>query len=100
MRRYFELAAWVISIVLLATMDPHLDAHFSFCLFHFVGIPFCPGCGLGHSISFLFRGELHNSFSAHPLGLFAVLVILFRVYQLIFLHIFTTSKLKQHGIRQ
>lgn len=73
-------------------MDPGQSTHYSFCLFKFLGIPFCPGCGLGHSISFLLHGNLYASFSAHPLGIFAVPVILFRIYKLSRIHIFSHSK--------
>ncbi len=92
--KYFELSFWITSLVLLAFMDPKTDIHYSFCLFKFMGLKFCPGCGLGHSISFLFHGQLKNSFSAHPLGVFAVLIILFRIFRLTFLHHF---KIKKHA---
>lgn len=98
-RRYFELGAWIIGLILLATMDPESNAHYSFCFFKFIGIKYCPGCGLGHSISYLFHGNLKESFNAHPLGLFAVAVILTRIYNLISLHIFSQLKKYNHGQR-
>jgi hypothetical protein len=96
-KRYFELTAWTSALVLLALMDPATDSHYSFCMFKFIGISYCPGCGLGHSISFLFHGNLRESFSAHPLGIFAVLVILFRIYKLSSLHIFPHFKKYNYG---
>lgn len=48
-----------------------------------MGIDWCPGCGLGHSISWLFHGNLNNSFHAHWLGFPAVAVILSRIYTLL-----------------
>ncbi len=86
-RKYFELTAWISGLVLLALMNPQTDTHYSFCLFKFIGVKYCPGCGLGHSISYLFHGNFKASFNAHPLGLFAVLVIMKRIYHLSFLHI-------------
>jgi len=96
-KRYFELTAWTSALVLLALMDPATNSHYSFCIFKFTGIKYCPGCGLGHSISFLFHGDLRGSFSAHPLGIFAVAVILFRIYKLSSLHIFSHSKKYNYG---
>ncbi|HVZ97381.1 MAG TPA: DUF2752 domain-containing protein [Chitinophagaceae bacterium] len=90
-RKYFELAFWGIALVLLAIMPPGTDPHYSFCIFRLIGCKFCPGCGLGHSISYLFHGNLSASFRAHPLGIFAVIVILYRIYQLIQLHFFNSK---------
>lgn len=88
-RRYFELSVWVVALILLATMNPGTDVHYSFCIFKFLGFKHCPGCGLGHSISYLFHGDIRASFSAHPLGIFALAVILFRIYKLSSIHIFS-----------
>ncbi|MFT3979395.1 MAG: DUF2752 domain-containing protein [Ferruginibacter sp.] len=81
--RYFELSVWTTGLLLLAMMNPAGDHHFSLCLFRWMGWSFCPGCGLGHSISWLFRGEIAASVRAHPLGLLAVAVLLHRIYVLI-----------------
>jgi hypothetical protein len=97
-QRYFELSFWIIALLLLALMNPGTDAHYSFCVFKFIGIKYCPGCGLGHSISYLFHGDLRASFDAHPLGIFAVAVIGFRIYKLLMLHIF--SHLQNHSYGQ
>lgn len=86
--RYFELTFWALAITLLAMMPPGVDPHYSFCLFKMFGLPFCPGCGLGHSISYLFHGNIRASLSSHPLGIFAVIIILLRIYKLVQLHLF------------
>jgi len=96
-RKYFELTAWVTGLFLLAIMNPTTDVHYSFCIFKMMGFSFCPGCGLGHSISFLFHGELLASFHAHPLGLFALIVILARIYKLYSLHILPNVKKYNYG---
>lgn len=96
-RKYLELTAWIGGLVSLAFMDPGTDVHYSFCFFKFIGIKFCPGCGLGHSISYLFHGNLSASFDAHPLGLFAVLVILARIYKLFSLPILAPFKKYNYG---
>jgi hypothetical protein len=77
---------------MLAFMNPGTDPHYSFCFFKFLGIHFCPGCGIGHSISYLFHGNISASLSAHPLGIFAVVIILSRIYKLSSLHIFSHLK--------
>lgn len=96
-RKYFELTAWITCLVSLAFMQPDLSAHYSLCFFKWIGLPFCPGCGLGHSISFLFHGDLGNSFAAHPLGIFAVAVILHRIYKLSLLHLFSHLQKPAYG---
>ncbi|MEO9147683.1 MAG: DUF2752 domain-containing protein [Ginsengibacter sp.] len=96
-RRYFELAAWVSGLILLALMSPGTDTHYSFCFFKFIGIQFCPGCGLGHSISYLFHGNIRASFAAHPLGIFALIIISFRIFRLSSLHIFPHAQKDNYG---
>lgn len=99
-RRYFELTFWITALLLLAFMNPGTETHYSFCIFKFIGIKFCPGCGIGHAISFLFHGDIRSSISAHPLGIFALIVILFRIYKLLSLHIFSNFQNHYHAIRQ
>lgn len=96
--RYFELTIWITGLVLLAIMDPATtDVHYSFCLFKFIGIKFCPGCGLGHSISYIFHGDIKASFSAHPLGVFALIIIILRIWKLSSMHIFSKTKTYNYG---
>ncbi len=81
-RRYFEATVWILALILLATMSPE-NGHSSLCPLRNAGISFCPGCGLGHSVSWLIRGDIIASFQAHPLGMFAVIVLVFRIVQLL-----------------
>lgn len=67
----------------MAAMDPHGTHLFSLCPLDAMGVSFCPGCGLGHSVAFLVRGELSASLQAHPLGLPAVLILLAHVGRLV-----------------
>ncbi|NDK56078.1 DUF2752 domain-containing protein [Pontibacter fetidus] len=81
-----EAFAWVAALIALALTQPD-EAHlFSFCPFSYV-LEWCPGCGLGHAIAWLARGELKASWQAHPLGVPAVSMLLYRSWQLINLHI-------------
>lgn len=77
--RYLELLIWLTALVLLA-FAPLEGDHYSLCVFNNLGIGFCPGCGLGHSITYLFHANFSASFDAHPLGIPAVLILLFRIF--------------------
>lgn len=77
----FELIFWVGGLVYLAFIPE--QNHFSFCPIKNLGFQFCPGCGIGNSISLIFHLKIFESFKAHPLGLFALIIIVFRIIQLI-----------------
>lgn len=94
-KKYLELTVWITALLSLAMMEPSGN-HFSFCIFRLFGFDQCPGCGIGHSISYLFHGDLSASVSSHPLGIFAVIVILFRISVLIKIHFIKT---KNHALR-
>ncbi|MBI5326407.1 MAG: DUF2752 domain-containing protein [Ignavibacteriae bacterium] len=83
--KYFntELFFWVIALVYLSLLNVETHQYFSFCPFHILGLDWCPGCGLGRSISFLLHGSIYQSFQTHWLGPFAFSIILIRIYQLI-----------------
>ncbi len=77
-----ELVIWISALVLLAFTNP-TEHHWSLCPLYNLGFKYCPGCGLGRSIAYLFRGDFVHSFQMHPLGIFAVGVIGYRIYQII-----------------
>lgn len=79
----WEALMWIIALVYLLFINPYEAGHFSFCAFKNLGIDFCPGCGLGRSIACLYNGDLSHSIEAHPLGLFALVIILYRIIKLI-----------------
>ncbi|HET7179898.1 MAG TPA: DUF2752 domain-containing protein [Chryseosolibacter sp.] len=82
LRRFpFEALCWAAGLLSLALLNP-TTGHFSICPLKNLGFDFCPGCGLGTAISFLFHGDLTASFHAHPLGIFAVVVLSFRIIDL------------------
>ncbi|HEY0653066.1 MAG TPA: DUF2752 domain-containing protein [Chryseosolibacter sp.] len=83
--------AWLAGLFLLAIINPQSETHITICPFANLGFEFCPGCGLGRSIAFLFRGEFLQSFQSHPLGFFAVIILSYRIFQLLKQHI------KSHG---
>lgn len=81
-----EMLIWPLGIIFLFMIDPHAE-HLSLCPLENMGFEYCPGCGLGRSISFLFLGDFASSFKTHPLGIFAIVVLVYRTYYLINLSI-------------
>jgi len=83
LRRFpVEALFWAAALAALAAADPRGEGLVSLCVLKAVGWPFCPGCGLGHSVAYLFRGEPGLALAAHPLGPFAVVVLAGRVVTL------------------
>ena len=79
--QYIKLEAviWLIGLAYLALIDPHSSTHLSFCPLHNLGFDFCPGCGLGRSISLILHGDVTVSLAAHPLGIPALLILCYRI---------------------
>jgi hypothetical protein len=78
----FELIFWIAALIALAIANPAVGSQYSLCPFKAMGITWCPGCGIGHSISWLLHGNLVNSWHAHWLGVPALLIISYRIYVL------------------
>ncbi len=76
-----ELSFWVLALALLATANPSAH-HFTLCPLANLGIDWCPGCGLGRSITAIFNGDFKSSFQQHWFGIPALLIIIYRIYQL------------------
>ncbi len=79
----FESLIWIIGLLYLAFIHSPGETHFTICPLANLGFEFCPGCGLGNSISYLFKGDLISSFLSHPLGIFALLVLTLRIITII-----------------
>lgn len=98
--RNFELLFWIMALIALASMNPEVEGA-SLCPYTFVTGNECWGCGLGHSISWLFRGEFIKSLDAHILGPFAVVVILLRLVtifrNMVRYHAIKQQKIEDHG---
>jgi hypothetical protein len=75
----FELLFWKAAIIALAITDPALPSHYTLCPFKLMGITWCPGCGLGHSIAYLLHGDIKSSFDSHWIGVPALIIILYRI---------------------
>lgn len=99
-RKFFrnsELICWLSGLLIVAISDP-CYSHYTLCIFKLAGFPYCPGCGLGHSLGFLVRGEFAASFNAHPLGMPALFFIFLRIYRLIFNKSLITFKRLSYGL--
>ena len=78
-----ELLIWIIALVVLYVMNPDGEA-ISFCFFKWIGITFCPGCGIGHAMHEVLHGNFVASLQYHPLGIMAVMVLIHRIGKLLF----------------
>ena len=85
-RKNSELLAWLIALTIPFFIDPAASDHFTICLFHHLGFEHCPGCGLGRSIAWLYRGEITQSFETHFLAIPAVCMLGYRILQLTIKH--------------
>lgn len=77
-----EAAIWVTALVVLALGNPNSDFHFTIFWPYYVWGIESPGYGLGHSISYLFRGDVISAIQTHVLGIPAVAIILWRAITL------------------
>ncbi|MER3471918.1 MAG: DUF2752 domain-containing protein [Chitinophagaceae bacterium] len=91
-RKQNELIIWLAALVLLFNMQT-TSAHFSFCVFSILGFQHCPGCGIGHAIHYALHVDFVSSWKAHPFGIPATLIIVYRIYQLLL----KTYKNNKHG---
>ena len=81
--KHFEWLALSTGLLLMALMNPYTDYASTWCLFEKVGITFCPGEGLGHSIAFLARGDYQSAIKANVMGPFALVIIISRIFYII-----------------
>jgi hypothetical protein len=98
LKRHLEWFVFSLGLILLAVMSPD-NAGTSLCLFDWVGIDFCPGEGLGHSISYTFRGNINAALESHLAGPAAVIILILRIV-FIWKNMITTKlteKKEKHG---
>jgi len=77
----FEALVWLGGLLILAFLKAG-SSHFTICPVKNMGLDLCPGCGLGRSISLFLDGQIPDSLHAHPLGIFAVIILSFRIVNL------------------
>lgn len=77
-----EALLWLCALVVLAASNPESDFHFTvFWPSWFFDVK-SPGYGLGHSVSWLFRGEIARSLDSHWLGIPTVIILIYRIVTL------------------
>jgi len=79
---HFEWLALATGLILLALMDPLTQAQ-TLCPIERLGFEYCPGEGLGRSVSYAFRGDFVASFYSHPAGIAAILIITGRIFAIL-----------------
>lgn len=78
-RRFpWEAVFWLSALLFLALTEPASGSHFTLCPLKALGANFCPGCNIGHSIAFLLHGDVQQSWTAHSLGIPAVILLVTR----------------------
>lgn len=96
LRSNIELLTWVVGLIFFIVINPE-KTHFSFCLFHHLGIDFCTGCGIGTGISFLLHGKIQEGMNTHWLSLPTLIILIIRIIRLSlpFFHLHLHKPLKQ-----
>lgn len=82
-RRHNELLIWVAALIYLYSIDPLAEPAINFCFFHWIGIDFCPGCGIGRSIGAALHFDWQESLQLHWFGIPALLIIFYRILTLL-----------------
>ena len=96
-RSHLEAFFWLAALIALGTFTPTEEGHSTLCLIRRFDLGFCPGCGLGHSIAWLFRGNISESFHAHPMGVPAVIILIGRIINILnpIFHLTETSTMEK-----
>ena len=74
---HFEWIALAGMLVAAATIDPSSAS--LFCPIEWAGFEYCPGSGIGRSMSSALRGDFSGSFELHPAGIPAVIIMSGRI---------------------
>ena len=80
-KRFVDLEAliWTVGLIVVAAGSPTSETHFTLFWPQWVFGIESPGRGLGHSIGYLFRGDVQASLQTHWLGLPVVAILAHRI---------------------
>lgn len=78
----FEALIWAVGLSIVAIGNPESERHFTLFWPQWVFGIQSPGFGLGHSIGYLFRGDIQSSLNSHLLGVPVVAVLIWRIVTL------------------
>lgn len=82
-RSLLEAMIWVVGLLAVGLADPSAPSAIDLCLFKAAGLPGCPGCGLGHAMGFLFRGEWLLAVQTHWFSPAVLAILLTRIASLL-----------------
>lgn len=74
-----EAIIWCAGLVGVALPDPAQPSVIDLCVFKWIGFASCPGCGLGHAMGYLARGEWALALETHWLSPVVMIVLLARI---------------------
>ncbi len=77
-----EALMWAAGLLVLGVSNPGSDFHFTLFWPQWVFGIQSPGYGLGHSVAYLFRGDLAGSLDSHLLGVPVVIALTYRIISL------------------
>lgn len=77
-----EALLWAAGLLVLAASNPASDFHFTLFWPQWAFGIQSPGYGLGHSVAYLFRGDLASSLDSHLLGVPVVIALTYRIISL------------------
>jgi len=78
-----EALIWIVGLAGVGLADPTAPSVIDLCVFKAIGLPGCPGCGLGHAIGYLFRAEWHLAIQSHWFSPVVLLVLVSRIGSLL-----------------
>lgn len=78
-----ELIIWTVAFLMLSISYPKTVNHFTLCPISNLGFVWCPGCGLGRSISYFLHGDIRLSLEHHWFGIPGTGILFFRIVQLL-----------------
>lgn len=76
----WESLFWLVALSVIAFLP--MSNLPSLCIAKMIGFNNCMGCGLGHSMQAAFHFHFRESFQIHPLGIFAIFILLHRIITL------------------
>lgn len=74
---------FLLGALLFLALTPTGSAHYSLCPIDNIGFSWCPGCGLGRSLRYLLHADLRSSLDHHWFGIPALLILIYRILQLL-----------------
>jgi hypothetical protein len=77
-QQHIEGFLWIIILIILFFSEIP-QKHFSICLFSYLNFD-CVGCGIGRGMICALKGDIHQSLEYHTWSIFAILVLLYRIF--------------------